>query len=117
VKVAGDADKVVGAAKGAKGVGAKFADDAKLLDHFNRHGADFGAKTAAEYAKQADHFLTGPLTPGVLEKTRANGDIVRFNPVTDEFGVVSAKGPIRTYYKPDPSVHGKASNLDYFNDQ
>lgn len=44
-----------------------------------------------------------------------NGDIVRYNPGTDEFGVVSSGGSICTYYKPDPAVHVKSSNLDYFN--
>jgi hypothetical protein len=26
-------------------------------------------------------------------------------------------GTIRTYFKPDPSVHGYATSLDYFNAQ
>ena len=105
--------------KGAKatGSGAKFADQAKLDDHFARHGSDFGAKNTLEYQAQADKFLTASKPAGVLEKARTNGDIVRYNPSTDEFGVVSSGGSIRTYYKPDPAVHGKGSNLDYFNAQ
>ncbi|MDZ4021402.1 hypothetical protein PssiTeo3_48170 [Pseudomonas sichuanensis] len=99
------------------GSGAKFADQAKLDDHFARHGSDFGAKSSLEYQAQADKFLTASKSAGVLEKTRPNGDIVRYNPGTDEFGVVSSGGSIRTYYKPDPAVHGKGSNLDYFNAQ
>lgn len=101
----------------ATGSGAKFADQAKLDDHFARHGSDFGAKNKLEYQAQADKFLTAPKLAGVLEKARPNGDIVRYNPGTDEFGVVSSGGSIRTYYKPDPAVHGKGSNLDYFNAQ
>ncbi|WP_221119613.1 hemagglutinin repeat-containing protein [Rhizobium lentis] len=100
----------------AVGVGA-FGSVAKLQDHYNRHGNDFGAKSAAEYQAQAKAFLGGPIAPGILEKIRSNGDIVRYNPTTDEFGVVSSGGIIRTYYKPDPAVHGKGSNLDYFNAQ
>ncbi|MFA7238004.1 MAG: RHS repeat-associated core domain-containing protein [Phycisphaeraceae bacterium] len=100
-----------------KGTGAKFADNAKLDDHFQRHGADFGAKTAAEYQGKADTFLTGSRGQGVLEKVRPNGDVIRYNPATEEFGVVSKNGAIRTYYRPDPKVHGKPSNLDYFNGQ
>ncbi|WP_168734251.1 two-partner secretion domain-containing protein [Pseudothauera nasutitermitis] len=104
---------------GAKGVGngAKFADQAKLDDHFARHGSDFGARNALEYQSQADRFLTVSKPVGVLEKVRPNGDVVRYNPATDEFGVISSSGNIRTYYKPDPAVHGKGSNLDYFNAQ
>lgn len=106
-----------GAGENRSGAGSKFADQAKLQDHFARHGGDFGAKSADEYQAQANVFLTGAKVAGVLEKARPNGDIVRFNPATDEFGVVSSSGAIRTYYKPDPAVHGKGSNLDYFNAQ
>ena len=102
---------------GGGGTGAQFADNAKLMDHYNRHGSDFGAKTPAEYVQQADVFLTGQMSPGTLQKTRANGDVVRFNPATDEFGVISSSGVIRTYYKPDPKIHGYPTNLDYFNAQ
>jgi filamentous hemagglutinin len=52
-----------------------------------------------------------------LEKVRANGDIVRYNPATEEFGIVKSDGTIRTYYKPDPANHGFPTNLDYFNAQ
>lgn len=113
------ASAVAGSIKGAKatGSGAKFADQAKLDDHFARHGRDFGAKNALEYQAQADNFLTASKPAGVLEKSRPNGDVVRYNPGTHEFGVVSKGGSIRTYYKPDPAVHGKGSNLEYFNAQ
>jgi hypothetical protein len=72
---------------------------------------------ATEYQTMANGFLTEPLPTGDLEKTRANGDVVRYNPATEEFGIVMGKGTIRTYYKPDPTVHGKGSSMDYFNAQ
>jgi filamentous hemagglutinin len=106
-----------GAAPAAPPRNGRFASDGQLQDHFNRHGGDFGARTAAEYEAQANTFLNGPRGPGVLEKTRPNGDIVRYNPATDEFGVVKPDGTIRTYYKPDPARHGRPTNLDYFNAQ
>ena len=65
----------------------------------------------------ADAFLNGPRGTGVLQKVRANGDIVRYDPATQAFGVVKPDGTIRTYYKPDPAVHGYPTNLDYFNAQ
>ncbi|MDO9417154.1 hypothetical protein, partial [Pararhizobium sp.] len=50
----------IGGAEGAKrGTGARFADQAKLDDHFNRHGADFGATSSTQYQQMADDFLTG----------------------------------------------------------
>src|SRR5262249_54413329 len=76
-----------------------FSCDANLQDHFARHGGDFGAKTATEYEQQAARFLNGPLQKGVLQTVRPNGDIVRFNPATNEFGVAASNGIIRTYFK------------------
>jgi filamentous hemagglutinin len=70
-----------------------------------------------EYQSKADTYLTGQRAQGVLEKVRANGDIVRYNPATEEFGVVTKDGVIRTYYKPNPAIHGEPTNLDYFNKQ
>lgn len=99
------------------GTGARFADQAKLDDHFNRHGADFGATSPTQYQQMADNFLTGPRGANTLERTRANGDVVRYDPTTDAFGVVSSNGTVRTYYVPDPAIHGYATNLDYFNAQ
>jgi hypothetical protein len=95
----------------------KFASQAKLQDHFERHGSDFGAQSPAEYQDQASNFTTGEKPAGVLEKVRPNGDVVRYDPNTDEFGVASRDGIIRTYYKPDPSVHGYPTNMDYYNAQ
>ena len=65
----------------------------------------------------ADRFLTDPRPEGVLERVRPNGDVVRFDPSTDTFGVVSRDGTIRTFYRPDPAVHDRASNLECFNAQ
>jgi pyocin large subunit-like protein len=84
--------------------------------HFRDHGADFGVENAVDYVKQAQQFLRSP-PPGTLTRLRPNGDVVRYNPGTNTFGVMDASGAPRTLYKPDPSVHGYPSNLDYFNAQ
>jgi hypothetical protein len=102
---------------GEKGTLGKFANDQLLQDHFARHGRDFGARTPGEYAQQAGALMKGSPPSGVLQKVRPNGDIVRYRPATQEFGVAKADGTIRTYFKPDPSVHGYLTNLEYFNVQ
>jgi len=90
-------------------------DPAELADHFKRHKADFGCTTPEEYEAQADLFLGGPLPAGAFEGIRINSrDVVRFNPNTNEFGIVSRHGVIRTYYKPKPRRHGFGSNYQYF---
>jgi hypothetical protein len=50
------------------------------------------------------------------EQLRPNGDSVQYDPESDIFGVLSADGFPRTYFRPDPSEHGFLTNLDYFND-
>jgi hypothetical protein len=102
----------------AGALGGGFASKAKLEEHFLKHRNEFGgALTEAEYEAQAKSFLNGPKDPGILEKVRGNGDIVRYNPATNEFGVAQTDGTIRTYFKPDPAEHGYATNMDYFNAQ
>lgn len=84
--------------------------------HFKDHGHDFGAINALVYVRQAHQFLLSP-PPGTLTRTRANGDIVRYNPLMDAFGVLNNNSMPRTFFKPDPAVHGFPTNLDYFNAQ
>lgn len=91
----------------------RFADQPRLMRHFADHGADFGATTPDLYEQQAGNFLTDA-DPNTLSRVRANGDIVRYNPLTDEFGVLSSNNVVRTYYRPNPAFHGYPTNLDYF---
>jgi len=95
--------------------GPKFASSDLLNEHFQDHRFDFGADTESEYEELAESFLSNQNNPNILELIRPdNNDIVRFNPETDEFGILSSDGHIITYYKPDPRIHGYPTNLDYF---
>jgi pyocin large subunit-like protein len=77
--------------------------------HFNEHGADFGASNAREYEDAADRFLGGTLSVGMHECTRKQGDKIRFDPRSQEFGVIDSGGIIRTYYKPIPCAEVPAA--------
>jgi RHS repeat-associated protein len=92
----------------------KFASAGLRASHFIKHGAKFGSKTAAAYERSAGAFLAGKPGKGVMQGVRSNGDIVRYNPKTNEFAVRTKDGAIRTYFKPDPAIHKQKSNLDYF---
>lgn len=46
----------------------------------------------------------------ILTKTRSNGDIINYNPVSNEFAVESAEGYIKTYFRP-------SGGIEYFNRQ
>jgi RHS repeat-associated protein len=87
------------------------------FQHFKDHGADVGAKNSVDYVLKAREFMQNP-PPGTLTKVRArNGDVVRYEPSTNTFGVMDSNGSVRTFYKPDPAVHRQPTNMDYFNGQ
>ena len=92
-----------------------FDNSIALTKHFGDHGLEFSATDGQQYLMLADHFCgVSPVPPGVRECVRRSGDVVRYNPSTEEFAVLSASRFIRTYFKPDPARHGAGTNLQYF---
>jgi pyocin large subunit-like protein len=108
-----------------------FSNASSLARHFVDHGSDFGCASAADYEALADQFLGAAKLPHVQERSRAKGDVVRFDPLTEAYGVIDSNGVIRTFFKPVPCAsigdllkrttakkagrcHGHASNLLYF---
>jgi hypothetical protein len=77
-----------------------FADRARRLTHYGDHAKDLGATTDVQYEYMADVFLGSPAPVGAFECHRPQGDLVRYDPATNELGVLSAAGIIHTYYKP-----------------
>jgi hypothetical protein len=103
---------------------ARF-DATELAIHFAKHQADFTALTATDYEHLADQFLSVAPYPALMQCTRQRGDLVRYDTVTTEFGVLSAAGAIRTYFKAKPCIslpptvpktgcHGHPDNVTYF---
>ncbi len=85
--------------------------------HWKKHGSEFpGIQNAKQYVEAAKKFMTNP-PKGALTRTRANGDVVRYDPKTNTFGVMDKSGTPKTMFKPDPAKHGYPTNLDYFNAQ
>ena len=84
-------------------------------DHFKIHGARLGIATEEEYETFADNLLRHPCPPSAHEFIRSwNRDLVRYDEVEDVFAVKRADGFIKTCFRPDPSVHLEATNLDYY---
>jgi hypothetical protein len=101
--------------------------DAKTLNYkFDKHvtiGKEFTFATAIEYELNADRFLGGPLNSSTVECFRKKldgsvGDKIRYNKITQEFGILSNDNKIRSYYIPNPAPkpigHGWGSNEKYF---
>lgn len=86
-----------------------------LQVHFLKHAARLGISTIAEYERRADEFLGQPVKSPILSFIRPwCGDDVRFNSITEEFGILTVTVHIKTYYLPDPVEHGCPDNMQYF---
>jgi len=102
-------------AGGAPTAAETFGGEANLLDHFTRHGADFGATSAEDYADQAQSFLA---RRGSFQQLVDDNGVTRvYDPETNTFGSYNANGTTRTFFKPDPTIHGYPTNQDYFDAQ
>lgn len=95
----------------------RFANANRRQDHFVRHGRALRAASPGHYERLAGLFLAGPAHARLRQKIRSNGDLVRYNAATEEFGILSAAGVVKTYFIPDPADHGFPTNLDYYHAQ
>jgi hypothetical protein len=93
------------AARGA----TKWGKAGTLGDHFARHGADFGAKSANDYARMADDFFEQSQKAGLPTKIGPDGTIRVYDPASNTFGAFNADGTTKTFFKP--------SSPNYFDNQ
>jgi pyocin large subunit-like protein len=85
-----------------------WGNPASLPDHFARHGADFGARNAEDYARMASQFLQRAKAEGLPAKI--DGSVMRvFDYRSGTFGVYNRDGTTKTFFKP--------GNRDYFERQ
>jgi len=80
-----------------------------LADHFARHGQDFQARDADDYAAQAAAFLQRGKATGLLAKRDTDGSLRVFDPATGAFAAYNRDGTTRTFFKP--------GSPDYFDRQ
>ncbi len=96
-----------------------FANMPLLVDHFTRHASLLGIYTATYYEQMADDFMGNPNPPPeVVECIRAReGDKIRYNPHTEEWGVLSSANVIRTYYILTTAIIIHGSGMNYFHSE
>lgn len=80
-----------------------------LQDHFARHGSDFGARDANDYAAQAAAFLQRARSEGLPAKRDSDGSLRVFDPGTGTFAAYNQNGTTKTFFKP--------GNAGYFDRQ
>ncbi len=78
-----------------------FATRRKFLDHYEKHGSEFGSISKEEYLLQAQTLRDHPANGDVLEARRADGVITRFDRKTGAFLAFNSDLTIRTYFKPN----------------
>ena len=77
-----------------------FRSEARLREHYEKHGREFGSVTQAEYLALARELRDRPPGPRVLEAARADGVVTRFDRDSGAFLAVDRDGTIRTFFKP-----------------
>lgn len=78
-----------------------FASRKKFVDHYEKHGGEFGSISKEEYLRQAQELRDRPLDASVLEAVRSDGVITRFDKTTGAFLAFNADRIIRTFFKPN----------------
>ncbi len=71
-----------------------------LPDHFARHGSDFHARNAQEYAALAAQLLRRAESEGLPAKVDGDGTMRVYDPGTGAFGAYNSDGTTKTFFKP-----------------
>jgi hypothetical protein len=83
------------------GPGIGFADQRRLDEHFEKHGAEFGRITRQDYLRQAQLLRDAKVGGPVLEAVRRDGVVTRYDQQTGAFIAFNPNGVIRTFFKPN----------------
>jgi pyocin large subunit-like protein len=82
---------------------SKYTAQENAAYHFERNGADFGADDVDAFVEKAHAFVSSP-PKGALTLTRANGDLLIYDPDGNVFAVKTKDGAPRTMFKPDDGM-------------
>lgn len=86
-------------AQSAPSVG--FASRARLSEHYQKHGGEFGNISIEEYLRTAQTLRDRTLGPAIVEAVRTDGVITRFDRDTGTFIAFNRDGVIRTCFRPN----------------
>lgn len=78
-----------------------FASRRKLVEHYKKHGREFGSITEDEYLRLAQEMRDRAAGGDLLEAKRADGVVTRFDRRTGAFLAFNSDLTIRTYFKPN----------------
>lgn len=79
-----------------------FRSAARLVEHYEKHGREFGAVSQAQYLQLAQQLRDTPVGGDVVEVVRqSDGVISRFDRASGAFLAADPDGTIRTFFKPN----------------
>lgn len=78
-----------------------FASRQKQVEHYRKHGREFGSITMAEYLRQAQDLRDREAGGDILENIRADGVVTRFDRTSGAFIAFNPDRTIRTYFRPN----------------
>jgi len=81
--------------------GPGFRRPEQLDEHYQKHGAEFGAISKAEYLRLAQVLRDAPVGGPILEARRPNGEFSKFDRRRGYFGAYNRDGTIRTFFIPN----------------
>ena len=84
--------------------GPGFRSKRQLDEHYQKHGAEFGNISKAEYLRLAQELRDAPAGGDILEKIQPGGVITRFDRRHGYFGAYNPDGTIRTFFIPVDGV-------------
>ncbi len=89
--------------KAGQGFGSSvgFTSARSLQEHFEKHGAEFSARSKEEYLARAQAVRDAPVSASVLERVRADGVVTRYDRKSGTFVAFEADGRIRTCFRPN----------------
>jgi hypothetical protein len=86
------------APKATRSVGFRTRTD--LVEHFRKHGREFGSITMDEYLARAQALRDRRAGGAVLEIVRGDGTVARFDRGSGAFVAFRRDGVIRTFFRP-----------------
>jgi hypothetical protein len=85
----------------SRGSSPGFASRQRLVEHYDKHGAEFPGLSLEQYLGAAQTLRDAPISATVLEVRRADGVVTRFDRTSGAFLAANRDGTIRTFFRPN----------------
>jgi len=80
--------------------GPGFRSRAQFNEHYQKHGAEFGHISKAEYLRLALELRDAPARGPILQAVQRTGVITKFDTIRAYFVAYNPDGTIRTFFIP-----------------